>query len=48
VPSARRDRPKGPNIAAGTSAGHDGDCLNALFQGVNEAANELNVHVYTD
>lgn len=34
-------------IHVGVVAGHDGDCFNALFQGVNEAANELNVHVVT-
>jgi len=34
-------------IHIGVVAGHDGDCLNALFQGITEAANNLNVHVYT-
>ena len=34
-------------IHIGVVAGHDGDCLNALFQGVNEAATELRVRVYT-
>jgi streptogrisin C len=34
-------------IHVGVVPGHEGDCLNALFQGVTEAANELNVHVFT-
>lgn len=34
-------------IHAGVVAGHEDDCLNALFQGVSEAAAELNVYVVT-
>jgi streptogrisin C len=34
-------------IHVGVVAGHDGDCLNAVFQTVREAASKLNVYVVT-